>query len=137
MHHTRPGSLNSASLHMRVQWQSHSRPQCLSEDSRRSRQDPMCVTWLECHTCFWLTSSVGCCAVIVAGGSSHRVRDAAPAAFLVGHSIPHWLLQASVLPVYLLQEGRLSVPPHQRVPQGSVSSWLHSSSSPALVSASA
>ena len=62
---------------------------------------------------------------MVIGGSSNKVRDAAPASFFCGHSIAHFIMKASVVPVYLAREGRLAVPAHQRMTQGPISGWLH------------
>ena len=68
---------------------------------------------------------------MVTGGSSGKLRDAAPAAFLVGHSTAHMVLKASTLPVYMMREGRLSLPcQHTPATQRSVSNWLHASAVP-------
>ena len=46
--------------------------------------------------------------MLVLGSGSGKVRDAAPAAFLVGHSVGYWVLHDSPLPVYLMREGLLA-----------------------------
>ena len=62
---------------------------------------------------------------MVMGGGRAKLRDAAPAAFLVGHSLAYWLQQAATVPVYLLREGRLTVPCDLRTLQGPISGWVH------------
>ena len=66
-----------------------------------------------------------CCAVLVIGGGE-KIRDLAPAAFLLGHSIRHWLLKLSTMPVYMTREGHLTVPVSQRIPEGPVADFVQS-----------
>ena len=62
---------------------------------------------------------------MVIGGSSHKVRDAAPASFFCGHSTGYFCLQHSAMPVYLAREARLALPAQQRTVLDRISGWLH------------
>lgn len=74
---------------------------------------------------------------MVVGGSSHKLRNLALASLLLGHSVGFGVLQASTVPVYLVDQGRLALPPNYSNPQGPLCSWLHEASSPLQVASDA
>ena len=49
--------------------------------------------------------------MMVLGGRSRRVRDMPLVGFLVGHSLQHWLLQLSSLPLHFMADDQLVLPP--------------------------
>ena len=79
-------------------------------------------------------------AVLAIGGCTGKVRDIAAAAFVFGHSVRHWIVNISTIPVCMIKEGQLALPAIQRPSQGPFSSLVHQarvSLQPAVVCAAA